>query len=581
MDSNTETKLETKKRKLRFGLTLKLLCVIIGCIMLTISVVTLYSLPKVTEMETDSISDNMLNLAISYGMLVDNSLENNGGQALTAEAYNSLLSKVSVSGFPSGYAYLVSADGTMLYHPTASKIGNPVENTVVQNLVEVIKKYKNHEAGVTLPAPEVIKYLYKGANKFAAYHISDIDNSILVVTLDETDIDTVVNKFVKSYYTASVILVVIAIAIAVFFSILITKPYKKLTVISKKLAKLELTTDELTESLEKRNDECGDIATAIAGVRIEFINIIHQLADVSNALQTNATNIHSLSTIITSESGENSATTQELAANMQVTFATTDAIDNSISNIHNRTKEIAVYSSDGSNLAGEIIQRASKLKKSSDASLAKTREIYDDVKIRTDKALEKSKSVEKISDLTDRIKAISSQTSMLALNASIEAARAGEQGRGFAVVAGEIGSLASQSTTTVNDIESIVNEVKNAFTGMTDCLNYIINFMENFIISNFSEYADISKNYADDAQTFDESMAQISTLATSLNSSLQEITGSIDGINKTIGEAVIGINAISEKTSEVVNSSTRSREMLEENKEDAQKLRDIVKKFKY
>ena len=64
-----------------------------------------------------------------------------------------------------------------------------------------------------------------------------------------------------------------------------------------------------------------------------------------------------------------------------------------------------------------------------------------------------------MNSIVELINSITSQTSLLSLNASIEAARAGEAGRGFAVVAGEIQSLASQTSTATVDITKLINDI--------------------------------------------------------------------------------------------------------------------------
>ncbi|MBK1812282.1 chemotaxis protein [Clostridium sp. YIM B02505] len=73
---------------------------------------------------------------------------------------------------------------------------------------------------------------------------------------------------------------------------------------------------------------------------------------------------------------------------------------------------------------------------------------------------ELNNSMDDINKLLTSIVGISEQTNLLALNAAIEAARAGESGKGFAVVADEVRKLAEQSSSTVKQIDKIINEIK-------------------------------------------------------------------------------------------------------------------------
>ena len=75
-----------------------------------------------------------------------------------------------------------------------------------------------------------------------------------------------------------------------------------------------------------------------------------------------------------------------------------------------------------------------------------------DSKKSLESAIEETKVIGKIVEVSQAISSIAEQTNLLALNASIEAARAGEAGKGFAVVADEINALATQTKDLVGQI---------------------------------------------------------------------------------------------------------------------------------
>lgn len=158
-----------------------------------------------------------------------------------------------------------------------------------------------------------------------------------------------------------------------------------------------------------------------------------------------------------------------MLSNMEETAASAVMIVENISAIQANVAGIKELSAKEQQNSKEIMARARQLKDDTVASNDKAMVVYADMKMRTEEAIEKSKVVARINELTDNIRDISSQTNLLALNANIEAARAGDAGRGFAVVATEIGDLANKTFETVDGINQIVQEVNDAVSNMTEC----------------------------------------------------------------------------------------------------------------
>lgn len=547
----------------------KIAGVIVLAVLLASVLCVVIIVPNYKSDVSSTVKNYMYDMAISYGELVQTQIDS--GNTLDYKRYAALIGDVKVSGMSSSYAYVVSADGIMQFHPTEEKVGNPVENEVVSGLVKDIAAGKH-------PNPAVTTYLFKGVNKYASYNVLS-DNSILVITADETDALSAVSKVTTYAILAIVGSVVIFAIIGIFFGIILTRPIVKITEIVKDTADFKFKHSEEADKIVKRKDECGAMGRAVGAMRANLRSMVGDISEVNSSITGSVTELETISNQINSMCTDNSATTQQLAAGMEETSATTETINTNIASMQNSADEIKQLASDGVAISSEVMERANNLRQSTQTATNKTSQMYSNVKEKTEQAIEDSKAVDRINELTDAIMSISSQTSLLALNASIEAARAGEAGRGFAVVATEIGNLANQTSQTVGDINTIVKEVNEAVSGMSESLQETMDFLENVVLKDYSDFEKVSEQYEQDADEFERSMNNIGDGISSLAGSIEDIVKALEGINTIVGESTVGVTDIAEKTTDVVTQTSKNTEIVDECITNVEKLRNIAEMF--
>lgn len=557
---------EEQKVSFIHSISAKIMLLTVLAVVMSVLIVAFRAEAGAKKVVGDVSADYILSMAEMGVEVVDNL-----PQEADAGTYETALADISMEGIDSSYAYLVDTDGTMIYHPTAEKIGQPVENAVVLGVVAELAKGQ-------VPVNETVTYDFKGVTKYAAYAIT-ANRQIVVVTADENEIMKPLNQIVSKIMLLSLGILVAAIVLACVVSQFICRPIQQITTIIVDTAQLDFRSNPNGAKLRSRRDETGEMANAVHVMRRNLRSMIGDIDTASNQITQNVDGLQEITTTVDHMCSDNSATSQQLAAGMEETAATTVTINENIEVIKNGADDINSMATEGARTSEEIMMRANDLRTKTVEASTKTMTMYNNVKTKAQEAIEGSKAVDKINELTGTIMEISSQTGLLALNASIEAARAGEAGRGFAVVATEIGSLADQTSKAIKDIGTIVDAVNAAVSNMAECLEETTGFLENTVLTEYKEFEQVSEQYQEDADTFKTSMNDVSDAMAGLANSIDAIAQALSGINSTVGESSIGVSDIAEKTSDMVEKTGTTHDMVEECYTYVEKLREIVGQF--
>ena len=482
-----------------------------------------------------------------------------------------ILNNVGIDTMESSRGYLVDTDGTYLYHENSEMVGTKMtDNPVIEEVLTTLRE----EGHIT--TADVRRCKVDGKDVYVAF-MCTVNDWVIFVQADAADVMAPITTINTICIIVGIILLMIALVVGYIMTTVITKPIVGLTAVINDISELNMSS---SHKIPQSRDEIGKMGNAVQHMREELSGIVAELNDIAEILVSDSDTLYTISENVNQASTDNAATNEELAASMEETSASTDTVNTRIKHMNDSAATVADKIQNGTVLTDEIMDKTSAIHQKTKTSSDETLRVYDSIRKTSGEAITKAKEVEKINQLANAIQDIAEQTNLLSLNASIEAARAGDQGKGFAVVASEISKLASQSTATGADILTIVDEVNLSVETLTKCLVDALDFLENKVMNDYSEFMNSSKEYSDATRTIEEFMQLANNEVNELKAGIMDITAAMEGISGNISECSVGINDIAEKTTNVVELTGETYERTMNCRDSAQKLRAITSRFK-
>lgn len=427
----------------------KIIAMVILAIVTSNVICMVFILESSKKQITDSVKHTMVDVINTTSKIMENEISNSGVDDLDYDGYANNLSGVKLEGMDSAYMYVVQNDGTMLYHPTKEKVGQPVENAVIKGVVQQLQDGKK-------PGTAVVEYDFNGTTKYSAYTILNNEN-ILVLTADESEALAGITTVTGVAVGISAIVVLLAIIICFILGRRLMSPLVKVSTIIEEIANGDINAD--FGMVKETNDEIGLIIEKMKELTQSLGNIVGKIRNSSDTMSANSYEL-------------NDTSSQTLAANNEISKAVEDVAEGStgmaasISKINENLLEMSNETKDINESVNEIrnqtvaVQDSSKIMNNKIKSMQNSSQKMDEGISAISKRIETvNTTVDKVSNIVSVIEEISSETNLLSLNASIEAARAGDAGKGFAVVAQEIRVLSDNTNTELENIKQIISSL--------------------------------------------------------------------------------------------------------------------------
>jgi methyl-accepting chemotaxis protein len=341
----------------------------------------------------------------------------------------------------------------------------------------------------------------------------------------------------------SVIGVLLALILGVFFARMITRPIRQVVELAEKIADGDLT----SEVVSSCSDETGQLARAMNAMTEQLNNILTTLTVNSNKVSKAAAALTSNSEKIASDTEEAASQAVAVSTASEEMAATSEHIAQNCIYAAEGVKAAGCSAGDGADVVQETISGMNRISEKVRESAA----TIDSLGQRSDE----------IGSIISTIEDIAEQTNLLALNAAIEAARAGEQGRGFAVVADEVRALAERTTKATKEIGAMIKGIQLETRAAVGSMENGVSEVEKGI-EGAARSGDALKEIIEHINGVSSQVNQIALAAEEQAATTSEINNNINHITQVVHETARGAQETASAANELASLAVELRKLV-------------------
>lgn len=546
----------------------KIIVMVILAVIVSNVICMVFILESSKKQITDSVKHTMVDVVNTTSKIMENEISNSGVDDLDYDGYANNLLDVKLEGMDSAYMYVVQNDGTMLYHPTKEKVGQPVENAVIKGVVQQLQDGKK-------PGTTVVEYDFNGTTKYSAYTILNNEN-ILVLTADESEALAGITTVTGVAVGIIAIVVLIAIIISFIMGRRLMRPLVKVSTIIEDVANGNIEAD--FSVVKESNDEIGLIIEKMKELTQSLGSIVGKIRNSSDTMSSNSYELNDTSSQTLAANNEISKAVEDVAEGSTGMAASISKINENLLEMNNETKDINASVDEIKNQT-VAVQDSSKIMNDKIKSMQDSSHKMDEGISAISKRIETvNTTVDKVSNIVSVIEEISSETNLLSLNASIEAARAGDAGKGFAVVAQEIRVLSDNTNTELENIKQIISSLVEECRYCVQASGTIVEDnakQKEEIKAVLDEFGSLDEQIQKTAEKADE-IEELVTAMIELNDDITKSSNSLTDVSAANAAATEEMNANIEELNAMMHGVS---EMAEHMNNESDGLKEALSFF--